>query len=67
MDTLPKAVTAQDRLLFYFAGHGVALEGNDGPAVSSFHRTGIAMTPRASFRCRKSPLLWPRCHAGTCY
>ncbi len=30
-NTLPQQVQANDRLLFYFAGHGVALNGNDGP------------------------------------
>ncbi|NEO04518.1 MAG: hypothetical protein F6K51_02590 [Moorea sp. SIO3I8] len=30
--TLPEQVTENDRLLFYFAGHGVALNGDDGPA-----------------------------------
>ncbi|MEL7243107.1 MAG: caspase family protein [Cyanobacteria bacterium J06573_2] len=29
--TLPENVTKDDRLLFYFAGHGVALNGDDGP------------------------------------
>ncbi|OUL28563.1 caspase family protein [Nostoc sp. 106C] len=29
--TLPQHVTADDRLLFYFAGHGIALNGDDGP------------------------------------
>ncbi len=29
--TLPEQVTENDRLLFYFAGHGVALNGDDGP------------------------------------
>ena len=29
--TLPKLVQAGDRLLFYFAGHGIALNGEDGP------------------------------------
>ncbi len=28
---LPQQVQADDRLLFYFAGHGVALNGSDGP------------------------------------
>jgi hypothetical protein len=28
---LPEHVTEQDRVLFYFAGHGVALDGEDGP------------------------------------
>ncbi|OLT59437.1 caspase family protein [Moorena bouillonii] len=30
--TLPEQVTENDRLVFYFAGHGVALNGDDGPA-----------------------------------
>ncbi|WP_424100358.1 caspase family protein [Moorena producens] len=30
--TLPEQVTENDRLLFYFAGHGVARNGDDGPA-----------------------------------
>ncbi|NEO11263.1 MAG: hypothetical protein F6K59_07670 [Moorea sp. SIO3F7] len=30
--TLPEQVTKNDRLFFYFAGHGVALNGDDGPA-----------------------------------
>ena len=30
-DTLPKQAEADDRLLFYFAGHGIALNGEDGP------------------------------------
>jgi WD40 repeat protein len=29
---LPEQVTENDRLLFYFAGHGIALNGDDGPA-----------------------------------
>jgi hypothetical protein len=29
---LPQQVTADDRLLFYFAGHGIALNSEDGPA-----------------------------------
>ncbi|WP_420456327.1 caspase family protein [Rubrivirga sp.] len=30
-DELAHAVGPEDRVLFYFAGHGVALEGDDGP------------------------------------
>ncbi|MBW4629330.1 MAG: caspase family protein [Brasilonema octagenarum HA4186-MV1] len=30
--TLAQQVTADDRLLFYFAGHGIALNSEDGPA-----------------------------------
>ncbi|MFB2770842.1 caspase family protein [Pelatocladus sp. BLCC-F211] len=29
--TLPQQVQPDDRLLFYFAGHGIALNGDDGP------------------------------------
>jgi hypothetical protein len=29
--TLPQQIKPDDRLLFYFAGHGVALNGDDGP------------------------------------
>jgi WD40 repeat protein len=31
-ETLPGRVNPDDRLLFYFAGHGIALEGEEGPA-----------------------------------
>jgi hypothetical protein len=31
-ETLPCQLDADDRLLVYFAGHGIALEGEDGPA-----------------------------------
>ncbi|MBW4510898.1 MAG: caspase family protein [Scytonematopsis contorta HA4267-MV1] len=30
-DTLSQQVTSEDRLIFYFAGHGIALNGEDGP------------------------------------
>lgn len=30
--TLPESVTAKDRIFFYFAGHGIAADGDDGPA-----------------------------------
>ena len=29
--TLPQQVKKNDRLLFYFAGHGIAFNGDDGP------------------------------------
>ncbi len=32
LDALPTKVGEDDRLIFYFAGHGVALDGDDGPA-----------------------------------
>ncbi|GAA6617020.1 caspase family protein [Scytonema sp. NUACC26] len=31
LETLPQEVKSNDRLLFYFAGHGIALNGDDGP------------------------------------
>jgi hypothetical protein len=31
-ETLPRAVHGDDRILVYFAGHGIALDGDDGPA-----------------------------------
>lgn len=30
-DTLPNTVQANDRLVFYFAGHGIAIPGEEGP------------------------------------
>ena len=31
-ETMPRSVKADDRVLFYFAGHGIAADGDDGPA-----------------------------------
>ncbi len=31
-ESLPNEIEADDRLLVYFAGHGIALDGDDGPA-----------------------------------
>ena len=31
-ETLSREIEADDRLLVYFAGHGIALDGDDGPA-----------------------------------
>jgi hypothetical protein len=30
-ETLPERVDPEDRLVFYFAGHGIAQDGDDGP------------------------------------
>ena len=30
-ETLPEQVKSDDRLIFYFAGHGIALNGDEGP------------------------------------
>ncbi|MDB9511649.1 caspase family protein [Kamptonema animale CS-326] len=32
LEALPKEVGENDRILFYFAGHGIALDNDDGPA-----------------------------------
>src|SRR4051812_12833675 len=32
LDGLATRVSSDDRVLFYFAGHGIAVEGDDGPA-----------------------------------
>lgn len=32
LETMARIVTADDRVLFYFAGHGIAADGDDGPA-----------------------------------
>lgn len=47
-EILPQAVGPQDRLLIYFAGHGVALDGDDGPAGYLIPQDGT-LTERASF------------------
>jgi WD40 repeat protein len=31
LETLPQNIKSNERLLFYFAGHGIALNGDDGP------------------------------------
>ncbi|MEL6671895.1 MAG: caspase family protein [Bacteroidota bacterium] len=30
-ETMPQVVGAEDRIVFYFAGHGIALDGEEGP------------------------------------
>src|SRR5438552_3501031 len=32
LNGLPTRVRSDDRVVFYFAGHGIAVDGNDGPA-----------------------------------
>jgi GTPase SAR1 family protein len=53
--TLPAQVTENDRLLFYFAGHGVALNGDDGPV-------GYLIPQDAKLNDTKSYLPMPKLH-----
>jgi uncharacterized caspase-like protein len=46
---LPTRVGTDDRVLFYFAGHGIALDGDDGPAGY--------LVPQDAQRDRKDTLL----------
>ena len=47
-EQLPRALGAEDRLLLYFAGHGIALDGDAGPAGYLVPRTPGARSPTAS-------------------
>ena len=31
-ETMPRTIGSEDRVVFYFAGHGIASDGDDGPA-----------------------------------
>jgi WD40 repeat protein len=75
-DDLPAAVGPDDRLLFYFAGHGIALDSQEGPAgflVPQDARrqdrtTFLPMTEMndalAALPCRHLLLLLDCCFAG---
>jgi len=45
-DELPQTIGHNDRLLFYFAGHGIALSGTDGPAGYLIPQDGDAADQR---------------------
>ena len=47
---LPIEVQADDRLLVYFAGHGIALDGDDGPAGYLVPQDARPTIARASCR-----------------
>lgn len=76
-EELPKQVGKGDRLLFYFAGHGVALDGRDGPEgylVPQNAKPGDkgSMLPMqtlhdalAKLDCRHLLLILDCCFAGT--
>lgn len=76
LGTLRNEVRSDDRLLFYFAGHGVALEGEDGPAGYLIPQdasrqdadTYLAMTELhdglSKIECRHMLLILDCCFAG---
>lgn len=75
-ETLPQEVGPDDRVLFYFAGHGIALDGDDGPegflvpedANREDRNSFLAMTELndalASLPCRHLLLILDCCFAG---
>ena len=65
-NALPGQSTARDRLLIYFAGHGIVLEGNDGPEGYLIPQSA-EKNDRASFLpMREVNQAWRRSNAGTC-
>jgi hypothetical protein len=70
-------LTERDRLLFYFTGHGIAFDGDDGPAGFLVPQDGdlqsndtlIPMRTLyqhlASFKCRHLLVILDSCFAGT--
>jgi WD40 repeat protein len=56
---LPARVGPDDRVFFYFAGHGVALDGDDGPQ-------GFILPQDATQESTKSFLAMPELHQGLC-
>lgn len=74
--TLPALLGPQDRLLLYFAGHGIALDGDDGPAGyllpqnadPAERSTYLAMTDLhawlAALECRHLLAILDCCFAG---
>ncbi len=75
-ETLPQTVGADDRVLVYFAGHGVALDGDDGPAGYLIPQDAKAQDPAsflpmqavqkalAALPCRHLLLILDCCFAG---
>ncbi|BAZ67983.1 peptidase C14 caspase catalytic subunit p20 [Fischerella sp. NIES-4106] len=74
--TLPQQVQPDDRLLFYFAGHGIAINGDDGPegylipqdAKLGDSKTYLAMTQLqeclSNLPCRHFLGIFDCCFAG---
>jgi len=75
-EILPQEVEPNDRVLFYFAGHGIAMDGKDGPegflvpedANREDHASFLAMTELqdalAKLPCRHFLLILDCCFAG---
>ena len=75
-EALPQAVQADDRILVYFAGHGIAMDGDDGPAGylvpqdarPDDRRTFLPMTDLSGWLdrlpCRHLLLVLDCCFAG---
>lgn len=75
-ETLPQEVGPNDRVIFYFAGHGVALDGDDGPEgylvpedANREYRTGFLPMAElhdalAKLPCRHLLLILDCCFAG---
>jgi WD40 repeat protein len=75
-ESLPRAVGADDRILVYFAGHGIAMDGDDGPAGflvpqdarPDDRRTFLPMTDLSGWLdrlpCRHLLLVLDCCFAG---
>ncbi len=64
-DTLPKQVKSTDRLLFYFAGHGIALNGEDGPEgflIPQDARLGDTQTYLSMVRLQQALIALPCRH-----
>jgi hypothetical protein len=64
-DELPSRVGADDRVCFYFAGHGVAIDGHDGPNGYLLPVDASRSDDGTFSTCRShdAPLA---CRAGTC-
>lgn len=73
---LPQNVTPDDRVLFYFAGHGLAIDGEDGPAgylvpqdaksgdKSSFLSMRLLHDSLVALPCRHSLIILDCCFSG---
>lgn len=76
-ERLPGAVASEDRLLVYFAGHGVALNGDDGPegyliprdarvqVVDSYVRMRALNDAITALTCRHVLAILDCCFAGS--